>query len=267
MFVATDDGVRLNVEICGRDETPVILMMHSIGCDLTLWDLQSQSLACDFRVVRYDARGHGGSDAPPCDYTLERLGRDALEVLDAVGAGRAYLCGLSLGGVTAKWLALNAPQRIAGIILADTGVRIGTAEAWQARADMALEQGMEAIAPTALSRFFSSQFQAAAPDTVDRFRSILLETAPHGWAGCCAVLRDADFTSQLGAIVTPTIVIGGRLDVPTPLAQAEQLASLIPGARLVALNAGHLSNIEQPEDFTQAVRSVFSVAVRSTPAH
>jgi 3-oxoadipate enol-lactonase len=266
MFVTTDDGVRLNVEMCGREDAPAILMMHSIGCDLTLWDPQVESLAHDFRVVRYDARGHGGSDAPPGDYTLERLGQDALAVLDAVGVGRAYLCGLSLGGVTAKWLALNAPERIAGIVLADTAVRIGTAEAWQARADMALEQGMQAIAPTAIGRFFSSQFQAADPDTVDRFRGILLGTDPHGWAGCCAVLRDADFTGQLGAIVTPAIVVGGRLDVPTPFAQAEELASLIPGARLVALDAGHLSNIEQPEDFTQAVRSIFSVAVRSTPA-
>jgi 3-oxoadipate enol-lactonase len=267
MFVTTDDGVRLNVEMCGREDAPAILMMHSIGCDLTLWDPQVESLAHDFRVVRYDARGHGGSDAPPGDYTLERLGQDALAVLDAVGVGRAYLCGLSLGGVTAKWLALNAPERIAGIVLADTAVRIGTAEAWQARADMALEQGMQAIAPTALGRFFSSQFQAADPDTVDRFRGILLGTDPQGWAGCCAVLRDADFTGQLGAIVTPAIVVGGTLDVPTPLAQAEELASLIPGARLVALDAGHLSNIEQPEDFTHAVRSIFSVAVRSTPAH
>jgi len=253
MFVTTGDNIRLNVAIEGKSDAPTLLMMHSIGCDLTLWDPQAAALARDFRIVRFDARGHGGSDAPKGDYTLERLALDALAVLSAVGAESAYLCGLSLGGVTSQWLALHAARRVKGMVIANTAARIGTAEAWQARGDMAVSQGMQAIAPTAITRFFSEGFQVSSSGVVDIFRRRLLATAPEGYAGCCAVLRDTDFTHELGEISLPTIVIGGTLDVPTPLSQARELAHAIPGARLVALEAGHLSNIEQPEGFTAAI--------------
>lgn len=261
MFVTTDDNIRLNVAIEGGNGAPVLLMMHSIGCDLTLWDPQIAALAEDFRIIRFDARGHGGSDVPKGDYTLGQLARDALAVLDSAAADSVYLCGLSLGGVTAQWLALHAPGRIKGIVIANTAARIGTAEAWQARGDMAIiGQGMRAIAPTAIARFFSERFLAASPEIADIFRQRLLTTAPEGYAGCCAVLRDTDFTGQLGAIALPTIVVGGTLDVPTPLSQAKELAQAIPGARLIALEAGHLSNIEQPEAFTAAIRQILEVA-------
>jgi 3-oxoadipate enol-lactonase len=260
MFVTTDDGVRINTVIDGPGDGPCLLLMHSIGCDLTLWDPQIQALSADFRIVRFDARGHGRSDAPKGDYTLDRLSRDALAVLDAVGVDSAYLCGLSLGGVTAQWLALHAAARVKAIIIANTATRIGTAEAWQARADMSIGQGMQALAPTAITRFFSERFLASSPEIADIFLQRLLTTAPEGYAGCCAVLRDTDFTGQLGAIALPTIVIGGTLDVPTPLSQAEELARAIPGARLVALDAGHLSNVEQPAAFADAIRRILETA-------
>jgi 3-oxoadipate enol-lactonase len=260
MLVTTDDNIRLNVVIEGRNDAPALLLMHSIGCDLTLWDPQITALAEDFRIVRFDARGHGGSDVPKGDYTLDRLARDALAVLDSVEADSAYLCGLSLGGVTAQWLALHAPGRVKGIIIANTAARIGAAEAWQARGDMAVSEGMQAIAPTAITRFFSEAFLASSPEIVELFRQRLLTTAPAGYAGCCAVLRDADLTHELGGISRPTIVVGGILDVPTPLSQARELAQAIPGARLVALEAGHLSNVEQPEAFTAAIRQILEIA-------
>jgi 3-oxoadipate enol-lactonase len=260
MFVTTDDGVRINIVIEGRRDGPCLLMMHSIGCDLALWDPQIEALAGDFRIVRFDARGHGRSDAPKGDYTLDRLARDALAVLDAVGIDSAYLCGLSLGGVTAQWLALHAASRVKGIVIANTATRIGAAEAWQARGDMAIGQGMQALAPTAITRFFSARFLASSPEIADIFRQRMLTTAADGYAGCCAVLRDTDFTGQLGAIALPTIVIGGTLDVPTPLSQAEELARDIPGASLVALDAGHLSNVEQPAAFAAAIRRILENA-------
>jgi 3-oxoadipate enol-lactonase len=260
MLVTTDDNVRLNVTIEGREDAPTLMMMHSIGCDLTLWNPQIEALAGHFRIVRFDARGHGGSDAPKGDYTLDRLAQDALTVLDAVGADSAYLCGLSLGGVTAQWLALHAAPRVKGIVIANTAARIGTAEAWQARGDMAVADGMQAIAPTAITRFFSEPFLASSPEVADIFRQRLLTTAPEGYAGCCAVLRDADFNGELGLVALPTIVIGGTLDIPTPLSQAKELAQAIPGARLVALEAGHLSNVEQPAAFAAAVRQILETA-------
>jgi 3-oxoadipate enol-lactonase len=256
MLVTTDDATRLNVVVEGPADGPVVLMMHSIGCDLTLWNPQAAALASEVRVVRYDARGHGGSDAPAGDYTTERLGRDALAVLDAVGAETAWLCGLSLGGITGQWLALHASGRVKGMAIANTAARIGTAEAWQARGDTALAEGMQALAPTAITRFFSGEFRAARPEVVAPFFQRLLATAPRGYAGCCAVLRDADFTRELGSMAVPAVVIGGVRDVPTPLSQAEELVNGIPGARLVALDAGHLSNVEQPAGFTAAVRQL-----------
>jgi 3-oxoadipate enol-lactonase len=260
MFVTTDDNIRLNVAIEGRDGAPVLLMMHSIGCDLTLWDPQIAALAEDFRIIRFDARGHGGSDVPNGDYTLGQLARDALAVLDSAGAESAYLCGLSLGGITAQWLALHAPGRINGIVIANTAARIGTAEAWQARGDMAVVDGMQAIAPTAITRFFSEPFLASSPEVADIFRQRLLTTAPEGYAGCCAVLRDTDFNGELELVALPTIVIGGTLDIPTPLSQAKELAQAIPGAQLVALEAGHLSNVEQPAAFAAAIRQILEIA-------
>jgi 3-oxoadipate enol-lactonase len=256
MFATGKDGVRLNFAVAGRQGAPALLMMHSIGCDLSLWDAQIAALAGNFRIIRYDARGHGGSDAPTGDYTLEQLGRDALAVLDAAGAGTAYLCGLSLGALTAIHLALTAPERVRGTILANTGVRIGTAEAWQGRADAALRDGMAAMADTAMSRFFSEGFRASEPGIVDRYRTIFVNTPPRGYAGCCAVLRNADFAGRLGEIAAPTVVVGGALDVPTPLPGARELADAIPGATLVALDAGHLSNVEQPAAFAGAVRGI-----------
>jgi 3-oxoadipate enol-lactonase len=256
MLLTTDDGTRLNVVVEGRADGPVLLMMHSIGCDLTLWDPQAIALANEVSVVRYDARGHGRSDAPGGDYTAERLGRDALAVLDAVGAAKAWLCGLSLGGITGQWLALHAPGRVSGMAIANTAARIGTAEAWQARGDTALAEGMEALASVAITRFFSEEFRAARPEVVAPFLQRLLATAPRGYAGCCAVLRDADFTRELAAIAVPAVVIGGMRDVPTPLSQAKELVASIPGARLVALDAGHLSNVEQPAGFTAALRQL-----------
>lgn len=260
MRVVTDDNVGLNAEIVGPDQAPCILLMHSIGCDLTLWDPQVAALADSFRLVRFDARGHGRSDVPHGDYSAERLGRDALAVLDAAGVEQAFLCGLSLGGTTSQWLALNAPGRVDGMILANTAARIGSAEAWQARGDAALAQGMAALADTAISRFFADGFRAAEPETVAMFYRTLLSTAPEGYAGCCAVLRDADFAPELGRISVPTIVVAGRLDIPIPVIQAEALAAGIPGARLVVLEAGHLSNVEQPAAFTDAIRRIREIA-------
>jgi 3-oxoadipate enol-lactonase len=121
---------------------------------------------------------------------------------------------------------------------------------------MAIAQGMQALAPTAITRFFSERFLASSPEIADIFRQRMLTTTADGYAGCCAVLRDTDFTGQLGAIALPTIVIGGTLDVPTPLSQAEELVRAIPGARLVALDAGHLSNVEQPNAFAAAIRRI-----------
>jgi 3-oxoadipate enol-lactonase len=254
MKVTTSDGVGLAVRVDGPAQGAPLLFLNSLGCDLSMWAPQVGALAETHQIIRFDTRGHGASDAPDGDYTLERLGRDALSVLDGLGVARAHICGLSMGGVIAQWLAVEAPTRVGSLILANTAARVGTVEAWQARLDTVLREGMAAIAETVLGRFFTDSVRAAEPALVADFRRILLATPPQGYAGCCAALRDADLRASMRLIARPTLVIGGRFDVSTPLAEAEALAAGIAGAGLRVLETAHLSNVEAPEPFAEAVR-------------
>jgi 3-oxoadipate enol-lactonase len=248
------DGVHLAVADEGPRDAPVVLFGHSIACNLNLWDDQAAAvIAAGWRAVRYDARGHGQSDAPAGDYELARLGRDALDILDTLDIARVQLCGLSLGGTLGMWLAANAPERLTGLVLADTAARLGTPEIWRSRAEGAMTGGMESIADMSMTRFFSDAFRAARPDVVARFRQGFVDTPAHGYAGCAAVLRDAELEGGLAGIDLPTLVIGGVHDFPTPPKDAEHLAANIPGASLVLLDTGHLSNIEDPEGFNAAL--------------
>ncbi len=255
--IASTDGTLLNVEVGGPEDAPAVLLAHSVGCDLTLWEHQAAALQDRYRVIRYDARGHGGSDAPVGDYRIEQLADDAIAVLDALGVAKAHLCGLSLGGTLGMWLALHRPERLASLVLADTAARLGTAEGWQARIDATMAGGTASIADMSMTRFFSDAFRAAAPTVVETFRQGLIATADQGFAGCCAVLRDCDFTASLGAIATPTLVICGKQDAPTPPSDSEILAGAIPGARLMLLDAGHISAVEAPDAFTAAITAHF----------
>ncbi len=247
------DGTMLNVVAEGPAGAPAILFAHSVGCDLTLWDAQAEALADRFHVVRYDARGHGGSDAPDGDYRVEQLARDALAILYALDLDRVHWCGLSLGGTVGQWLALNAPHRLATLTLADTAARLGTIENWQARIDAVTAGGTRSIADMSMTRFFSDEFRERDPATVARFHRILVDTPDQGFAGCCAVLRDGDFRADLGRIDVPTLVLCGERDVPTPPADSEALVQGIAGARLVLLDAGHISAVEDPAGFTTAL--------------
>lgn len=246
-------GVFVHAETEGPPDKPAVLLAHSVGCDLTLWDRQIAALKDRYHVIRYDARGHGRSDTPPGPYTIDQLAADALAVLDHFGIRRAHLCGLSLGGTVGQWLALNAPQRLASLVLCDTAARLGTIEGWQARIDAVIAGGTASIADMSMTRFFSDRFRLREPQIVERFRRTLIDTADEGFAGCCAVLRDCDFRARLAAIYTPTLVIGGLLDVPTPPSDSEELTARIPNAKLVLLDAGHISAVEAPDAFNAAL--------------
>lgn len=251
------DGTLIHFEAAGPESAPAILFAHSIGCDLSLWDRQAETLSGRYRVIRHDARGHGRSDAPPGPYSIEQLAADAIAVLDAAGADRAHLCGLSLGGTLGLWMALHRPERLASLTLADTAARLGTAEGWQARIDATEVGGTASIADMSMTRFFSDRFRKSNPDVVERFRQTLIATADQGFAGCCAVLRDCDFTASLTDIAVPTLVVCGRDDVPTPPADSALLAEAVPGAELVLLDAGHISAVEAPDAFTAAIDAHF----------
>jgi 3-oxoadipate enol-lactonase len=250
-LVRTD---HISYDLAGPDDGAVVLLSHSIGTSRDLWGAQVRELASRYRVVRYDARGHGGSAAPAGDYTLDQLGGDALAVLDAQGIERAHVVGLSLGGLTALWLGVHAPARVGRLVLANTAARVGTAERWVERIAQVRAKGMAAIVEATMMRWFSDSFRGQQAATVSVYREMLASCSPVGYAGCCAVLRDADLREDIAGITAPTLIIAGDQDQATTLVDAEVMRSRIPGAALLTLPAAHLSNVEQPAAFTGAVR-------------
>jgi 3-oxoadipate enol-lactonase/4-carboxymuconolactone decarboxylase len=239
--------------ISGREDAPVLILSHSLGQDHGMWDAQVADLARHFRVVRYDTRGHGASSVTPGDYTLERLGKDALALADAIGAAQFAFCGVSLGGMIGQWLAANAPDRVTAVVLANTSPK-PEAERMEARRQTVLAEGMGSVADAVMSRFFSPRLLAANPPAVADARRTLLATNPVGYAGCCAAIRDMDLTPVLARIRVPTLIVDGELDVSLPwTGHGAVLAQRIPGARVAHLAAAHLSNIETPRAFTAAL--------------
>jgi len=239
--------------ISGREDAPVLILSHSLCQDHGMWDSQIADLSRHFRVVRYDTRGHGASAATPGDYTLEQLGKDALSVADAAGAARFAFCGVSLGGMIGQWLAVNAPDRVTAVVLANTSPK-PEAERMETRRKTVLAEGMGSVADAVMSRFFSPRLLAADPPAVADARRTLLATNPVGYAGCCAAIRDMDLTPVLEKIRVPTLVVDGDLDVSLPwTGHGDVLAQRIPGARVAHLAAAHLSNIETPRAFTSAL--------------
>lgn len=254
MPLVTVDNTRLYCRVEGNDDRPTLFLSHSIGADHSLWDQQIPDLLPHFQIVRYDSRGHGGSDAPAGDYSIERLGRDVLGLADALGVDRFAFCGLSLGGMVGQWLGVNAPQRLTHLVLANTSPHVPPAEFLETRRSTVLENGMAPILEGALQRSFSPETVANRDPRVGSYRRTLLGTNPVGYAGCCAAIRDMDQTGLLARISVPTLVIGGDRDLPTPWAgHGEVLASEIPGARAIRLPAAHLANLERPRSFTAAL--------------
>jgi 3-oxoadipate enol-lactonase/4-carboxymuconolactone decarboxylase len=264
MPFVTVDNARLFYRLEGKAGQPVLILSHSIGTDHGMWAPQAADLLPHFQVLRYDTRGHGASDAPKGEYSIEELGKDVLGLVDALGIANFAFCGLSLGGAIGQWLALNKPQRLTGLILANTSFRFGPRENWENRIKAVLEKGMASIADMAMQRFFSLETVARGDAIVATARSVLLGTDPGGYAGCCAALRDFNSEKSLDKIQVPTLVIAGDSDVSTPWAgHGEILAREIPGARSLRLPAAHLSNLEQPHSFTAALMDLLQPA----PAH
>jgi 3-oxoadipate enol-lactonase len=247
------DGARISYSVEGPSGAPALVLSHSIGTTRELWARQAPAFAAGFRVIRYDARGHGESSVPSGEYTIEQLGRDLLAVLDHAEVDAAHVCGLSLGGLTAMWLGVNAPDRVESLVLANTAPRIGSVESWNERIALVRAQGMSAVAERAVNVWFSNDFRERDADTVHGFKAMLQDCSPDGYAACCAALRDADLQAAVEGIRCPTLAIGGTADSATPISGAEFVRDRVPGARMVALDAAHLSNVERADGFTDAV--------------
>ena len=254
MPFATVDNIRLFYRLEGKADRPLLILSHSIGTDQGMWAPQMEDLLPHFQVLRYDTRGHGASDAPAGEYSIERLGRDLIGLADELKISKFALCGLSLGGAIGQWLAINAPDRLSALVLANTSPHFVPRANWEARIRTVSEKGMAGIVDTAMQRFFSSENVARNDTYANGVRSVLLGTNPVGYLGCCAVLRDFDGMQSLGNIRVPTLVIAGNRDVSTPWeGHGEILAKEIPDAQVLRLDAAHLSNVECPRSFAAAL--------------
>lgn len=259
-FITTGDGTRLAYRFDGPADKPVLLLSNSIGTDLHMWDVTVPRLVEHFRVLRYDARGHGASGAPSGAYSIDRLGRDVVELLDALGIGRVHMLGLSLGGIVAQWLAIHVPERIDRLVLSNTAAHIGPPQYFDnAIAELSKAPDMQAATETFLRNWFPARMLETNDPAVEPFRRTLLATPREGIIGGWAAVRDADLRRTITLITQPTLVIAGRHDTVTSLQHGEEIAAAIPGAQLRVLDTVHLANVEEPEAFVEAVLDFLAV--------
>lgn len=252
--LTTGDGVRIAYRLDGDENKPVLLLSNSIATDLHMWDTNVAALTEHFRLLRYDFRGHGGSDVPEGAYSLDRFGRDVIELLDALDLRRVHVLGLSLGGYVAQWLGIHAPERVDRLVLANTAAHLGPSPQWDtAIAELLRAPDMRATAETFLYNWFPAAMLET--ETIEPFRRTLLATRREGVAAAWAIVRDSDLRRTIALISRPTLVIAGQHDTVTSEAHGKEIAATIPGARLEVLPAVHLSNVEQPEEFLNAVRN------------
>jgi 3-oxoadipate enol-lactonase len=254
MPVISIDSTRINYQIEGNESNPALIFSNSLGTDITMWAPQVAQLLPQFRIVRYDTRGLGASDAPPGEYTMEQLGRDVVALADALQIAKFAFAGLSLGGMIGQWVGANASDRVTALVLANTSPYVPPKSNWEDRRRAVLERGMSAIVDMALGRFFSPETLARNDPSVAGIRSTFLATNPAGYAGCCSAIRDMDHRPLLSKIAAPTLVIAGDRDVSTPWSgHGDVLAREIRGAKNVQLLTAHLSNLEAPQEFNRAV--------------
>jgi 3-oxoadipate enol-lactonase len=247
------DGCPLNVEIEGNERAPVLMLSNSLGTDLHMWDDQAAEFARHFRLIRYDRRGHGKSGTTPGPYSFERFGRDILAILDALKIRTVNWCGLSMGGMDGQWLGANASDRVEKLVLANTNFYYADKAPWADRIKFVREKGLAQLVDANMERWFTKGFREANPQAIARMKKIFLGSNPDGYVGCVEAIRDMDFRASNPRIAKPTLVIVGKHDPATPPAAGEEIAGQIKGAKVAALEAAHISNIEQPKAFTEAV--------------
>ena len=237
--------MRIAHEVTGPPDAPVLVLLNSLGSTRAAWFPQLVPLAEHLRVVRVDARGHGGSDAPPGPYSVAELGQDVVELLDGLGVGAAHLVGLSLGGATAQWIAAHAPARVATLSLLCTSAHWPDPEPWLQRARTARAEGTSALAPTVVGRWFTPELAARDPALVAWAVDMISSTPDEGYAACCEAIAAWDGRADLARITAPTLVIAGADDEATPPAMLAEIADGVACADLHVLpRAAHLANIE-----------------------
>ena len=256
------NGIDIHYRTDGTDG-PWVVLAHALGVDHQLWDSIAQRLASRHRVLRYDARGHGKTSAPHGAYTLFQLADDVAGLLDALSIEQAHFVGLSMGGMVGQVLGVRHPHRLLSLTLCDTVsyTPVSAHAMWDERIGQVEAHGMSGIVEATIQRWLTTPFREAHPDIVERIRSLLRATPPHGYVGTCLAIKALDTRSSLARIACPTLVITGEQDTGAPVEAAREIASHIPDARLkVISDAAHLAPIEQEEAFLADLDEFFGHA-------
>jgi 3-oxoadipate enol-lactonase len=247
-------SVAVSYTVDGAADAPVVVLSNSLGATRAMWDAQVPGLAERFRVVTYDTRGHGKSPAPAGPYSLDDLVDDLVALLDEVGAERAHVTGLSLGGMTAMRLAAREPQRVHRLALLCTSAHLGPPEFWIDRARTVRADGTAAIAPTVVARWLTPAYAAEHPDLPARLEAMIAGCDDEGYACCAEVVASVDLREDLGRISAPTLVIAGAEDQALPPEHQHAIAEGIAGAELLTVSPGaHLPNLERTLEITGAL--------------
>jgi 3-oxoadipate enol-lactonase len=255
------NGIEINYEVHGREGAPWLVLSHSLACSVRMWDPQIAALKDQYRVLAYDTRGHGASEAPKGAYTLEMLADDLSALLKQLGVSSPHFCGLSMGGMIGQTFALKYPGVLRTLTLADTTSRYPAEAAplWAERIKTAESKGMEALAQATVERWFTEPFRRNSPQIVSEVRKLIVATPVAGYAGCCNAIPKINATARLKEIKCPILVIVGADDPATPVAMAKEIQDNAPGSKLVVLpQAAHLANLEQPAGFTRALQDFLS---------
>jgi 3-oxoadipate enol-lactonase len=247
------DDVRLHYEFDGPADKPVLALSSSLGTNLHMWDRVIASLTGEYRVLRYDMRGHGESSVPTGSYMISHLAEDFLSLADTLEIRQCVFCGLSVGGMIGIWLGIHASQRLKKLVLANTAARIGTREGWNDRISKVQGGGIASVADGIVERWFTAGFRQAFPGEVEATRAMLLASPSAGYVATCAAIRDMDMTSELHLIRTPALIIAGAQDAATPPSGSRELAEGIANSQYIELPTAHISSIERPDAFSKAV--------------
>lgn len=250
MLTVPYDNKTIHARVDGAENSDTILLINSLGTDLRMWDSIAADLAKTRKVVRFDKPGHGLSDTLPRPYRIEQLAEIAFAVLDAAGADKVDILGLSIGGQIAMAMYADQPQRINKIILSNTAMRIGTPEMWGERVAGIEQNGLAAMTDSILERWFSAEWRAANPALLNIWRNMLGRVDLDGYLGCCEALAAADFTATCKAMKLPVLAIAGGADLSTPPELVKGTADAIPNARFETIDGvGHIPSVEQPQAY------------------
>ncbi len=252
----TANGISMHYTLNGPASAPVVTLSHSLATTLSMWEPQAGAIAARYRVLRYDTRGHGGTDAPSGPYSLDQLADDAVALFRALGIERTHFIGLSMGGMIGQAVALQHPEMLRSLILCDTSSRIPpeARPMWEERIRTTEQQGMEPHVEPTICRWFTPPFAPKNPEIVESVRAMIRQTKPQGYIGCCHAIKALDLTDRLSAIAVPTLIVVGEDDPGTPVAASRAIHERLTGSALVILkSASHLSNLEQSEAFNKAL--------------